>query len=276
MIEVNYAGTISDWCKINFVGNPFSAFLDILTINGKSLGEFTSISAENFAGVTAVSPYAFKGFVNLQSVELPDDITSIGESAFYECPLTSIVIPDSVTSIGRYAFYNCTALESIEFGENSSLNTIDEFAFSGCNSLESFVIPSGVIRVESYLFYGCTSLASVRLSNITVISYAMFEHCSNLQSIIIPASVVGIEGAAFHRCDNLREVVIASLDVYNAADGIKDSNAGYLTEYATNIYVLRTIVDNVNNTNEYLNNEQYFTKSDGTGDYADYYVYTRR
>ena len=45
---------------------------------------------------------------------LGDDVTSIGNSAFYNCSnVTSVTIGNSVTSIGSYAFYNCSNVTSI-------------------------------------------------------------------------------------------------------------------------------------------------------------------
>ena len=58
---------------------------------------------------------------SLESVVIPDSVTSIGKEAFYDCDsLTSIVIPDSVTSIGNYAFYNCSSLTSVTFKDTNN------------------------------------------------------------------------------------------------------------------------------------------------------------
>ncbi len=56
----------------------------------------------------------FEGCISLESITIPDGVTSIGNEAFYYCiSLESIIIPDSVTSIGNAAFRDCTSLESI-------------------------------------------------------------------------------------------------------------------------------------------------------------------
>ena len=43
----------------------------------------------------------------------------LADSAFSECSaLQSVTIPDSVTSIGSYAFYGCRALRNVTVGKS--------------------------------------------------------------------------------------------------------------------------------------------------------------
>jgi hypothetical protein len=48
------------------------------------------------------------------SVTIPDNVTSIGESAFFACyNLKEVKIPDSVTSIGYKAFEGCSSFKKV-------------------------------------------------------------------------------------------------------------------------------------------------------------------
>ena len=96
----------------------------------------------------------------LKSYNIPEGVSSIGESAFSYCSsLASITIPDSVTSIESWAFYECSSLTSVTIGDGVTL--IGEYAFSYCSSLTSITIPDSVTSIGESAFYDCLSLSSV-------------------------------------------------------------------------------------------------------------------
>ena len=94
-------------------------------------------------------------------------VTSIGESAFYDCTaLTSVTILNSVLSIGDMTFSGCSGLTSIEIP--NSVTSIGERAFYYCSGLTSITIPNSVTSIGWSAFEGCSSLKTViNLSNMT-------------------------------------------------------------------------------------------------------------
>ena len=159
-------------------------------------------------GVTSIGDSAFFDCTSLTSVTIPDSVTSIGEYAFYNCTsLTSVTIPNSVTSIGEYAFYNCTSLTSVAIPD--SVTSIGEYAFSHCTSLTSVTIPDSVTSIGRYAFYYCTSLTSVTIpDSVTSIGEYAFYDCTSLTSVTIPDSVTSIGDFAFSYCESLTSVTI--------------------------------------------------------------------
>ena len=73
--------------------------------------------------------------------------------------MESIVIPDTITSIGREYFKGCVSLKNIELPE--SLTYIGAAAFEDCNSLTSITIPKNVKTIGENAFKGCTALTSI-------------------------------------------------------------------------------------------------------------------
>lgn len=72
---------------------------------------------------------AFQNCISLESINLPEELISIGEYCFRNCPkLTSINLPDKVTTIGRFAFIECPSVKSIQIP--ASVTTIEEQAFA--------------------------------------------------------------------------------------------------------------------------------------------------
>ena len=179
-------------------------------------------------------------------VVIPDGITAINSSAFYDNDAIGMVfIPDGVTSIGNNAFFSCDYLTSvyyngdvagwcgITFGDSSanpvyyadnlyidgklvegelvipdSVTTIPECAFR-CQAITSVVIPDSVTTIGTDAFRDCTSLTSVTFgenSKLTTIGDYAFYYCRSLTSIVIPDSVITIGEGAFIDCTSLTSV----------------------------------------------------------------------
>ena len=81
-------------------------------------------------------------------------VTSIGDSAFYECSsLTTVTIPNSITSIGECAFKDCSSLTSVTIP--NSVTSIGGSAFKGCSSLTSVTIGNSVTSIGNEAFCYC-------------------------------------------------------------------------------------------------------------------------
>lgn len=122
----------------------------------------------------------------ITKIVIPNSITSIRNSAFYNCSsLTSINIPNSVTRIGEGAFFHCESLTSIDIP--NSITHIESGAFQGCTSLTSINIPDSVVSIQHQVFYGCTSLKSVTIPNsVTSIGYYAFHAIYESGSSYVP------------------------------------------------------------------------------------------
>lgn len=97
--------------------------------NSATPTEITSIKLPQT--IRHIDAMAFQG-CNIQSIELPNSLTTIGTAAFAYTKLTSISIPSSVTQINKQAFYG-SDIQSVILGKNVS--SIGSAAFQYCASL---------------------------------------------------------------------------------------------------------------------------------------------
>ena len=154
---------------------------------------------------------------NLESIIIPNNITSIEKMAFGSCTkLLSIIIPKNVTSIGEWAFENCIKLTSITIPNN--VTSIGESVFYGCSNLGLIVVETGgntkydsrnncnaIIETSSNtLIAGCKN--TIIINSVSTIGNNAFSGCS-LNSITIPNSVTTIGNGAFSGCSGLNTVV---------------------------------------------------------------------
>ncbi len=89
------------------------------------------------------------------------------------------------------------------------VTSVDDLAFSECDSLTSITIPYGVMNIGNRAFGDCVSLTSVTIpDSVTSIGEDAFFCCVSLTSITIPDSVTSIGVRAFNECDDLTNLTV--------------------------------------------------------------------
>lgn len=160
------------------------------------------------------------------SITIIDGTKIIPNNAFSYCKLAEINIPESVTSIGDSAFLGCAGLKSIALPIN--ITKIGRRAFLGCTSLTSITIPEKVTTIEEGTFYYCKKLKSITISeDVTSIGARAFYNCSSLTSITIPQGIRSIEEGTFSKCASLKSIVIPQ-GVTNIASGYDSNGEVYI------------------------------------------------
>ena len=126
------------------------------------------------------APQGVGGVLHEAGIDFMTKLGYVPSNAFYGSEVQTVVIPDSVTSIGSYAFCDCYRLTSVNIGKN--VTSIGNGAFYDCNSLTQVIIPNGVTILGHYVFSGCSNLTSITIPNsITAIGDEVFFRCGNIE-----------------------------------------------------------------------------------------------
>ena len=134
--------------------------------------------------VLAIDENAFKGCKNLKKVYIPNSITFVGSTAFYDC-----------VNIEEYIVYDNGETDPLYYSENHSLlykNPISgdtELMFVPSTADGTYTVPYGVTRIGTRTFYK-----------------------SNLSEIVVSASVASVSQSAFVSCRNLTKLTFAMPD----------------------------------------------------------------
>ena len=216
----------------------YTTSLENITIPAgvKKMGEFVfyggALKCVTFApGSNIVSEETFRSCEYLESVILPNSITTIESRAFYECPaLKEITIPASVKNWGEFIFYG-SALETVTFADGlevigdqsfrgtttlkniyfpETLKEIKDRAFYEIDDLEEITLPANLTKLGEFVFYGGSLKKATINEGATVVWDGAFRGCEDLVEVILPSTITEIGERAFYDCRRLESIIIPS------------------------------------------------------------------
>ena len=205
----------------------------------------TIVSFNDADHLVSIGDYAFyNGSAASYAVgKLPDSITYVGRSAFYQVKTTSnalygslldlrntllteikdyafaslgahiaalFTLPESVTKIGSYAFYNSGA--DGECPDLSHVTYFGSYAFYGCYHLTGVADLSGTKSIPNYFFHGGPALANldgiILNEETTTIGANAFYNQRKLVSVTGTSSLTSIGEQAFNGCPSIKSFFI--------------------------------------------------------------------
>lgn len=191
--------------------------------------------------VARIGNSAFHKCTSLRSIDLPSELEAIGDYAFFDCStLTDLDIPDSVTLIGELAFSKCSSLITISLPAGT--NSVSRGAFEQCRLLETVYIPDSVTVIEEWAFNFCESLETIKLpSELTTVETKAFANCTSLVTLDLPDKLTTVGDYAFSDCTQISTMTIPASLTSIGIRVFPSSMAEIRVENGNTVY---TVVDN--------------------------------
>ncbi len=167
----------------------------------------TTLNIGNNVEVIPQNAFAFCSFSG--SIVIPNSVTRIGGSAFYNCPnITSVSLGEGLVTVAdgeccsNGLFKGCTSLSDVTYNAVNCTNWYNYNIWTDCNALTTLTIGPNVQYLPSNVFEGCSFSCELELpSSLVTIGSSAFKNCSGLTGdLIIPENVTTIGGNAFNGC----------------------------------------------------------------------------
>ena len=207
---------------------------DTLTTIGNRAFAGTSLTQVTIpASVTDIGSEAFNDAKKLASVTFNEGLKTIGDSAFDGCSLlNTIALPNSLTSLGNNAFQYAGRDAAAADGTltiGTGLTEIPQSAFMGMSKTGgALTIPAGITKIGASAFYGMMISSVTIPEGVTEIGISAFSSTKSLNTVKLPSTVAvlgnrvfegssistaelngtftAIPAYAFSRCVNLNEI----------------------------------------------------------------------
>lgn len=192
----------------------------------------TSIEIDD--NVTYIGNYAFYSCNKItdEKTKLPEKLEEIGEGAFKKCKVKSVDLPSMVKSVGKEAFAK-SSLRSVSLP--ASLQYLPERMFADSYYLNEVTFSKGLKEIGKEAFYCCLGLNSVDIpEGVTSVADKAFAwcgayktfgssySCSNFRKVTLPSTLSTIGASAFSNCQ-----VLQSINIPENITEIQDSTFGY-------------------------------------------------
>lgn len=121
----------------------------------------TEVDLSNCKNITEIGAWAFSRCASLEKVVLNDNISSIGEGAFFDnAQLVEFNIPASCTSISNYMLKGNSNVVTDKLLHNN-VTEIGDYSLMGMNNVATFNLPASVMMIGNNAFEGWTALTEL-------------------------------------------------------------------------------------------------------------------
>lgn len=107
----------------------------VKSIESGAFSACTAMTKINLNKVNTINSYAFQGCTNLSDVIWSNELSNIGDAAFFGTGLKTVTLPDSVHSLGAIVFLNCKNLETLNI---NNVESVGQELCKGCTNLKEF------------------------------------------------------------------------------------------------------------------------------------------
>lgn len=192
-------------------------------------GTETEITADDLAGATKIEQYSFYKHYNLESMEIPEGVESIGSYAINQCSaLKNITLPQSLLTLGSNCLCNL-AVESIVIPPK--VTALTNYSLQTLRSLKGVVLPEGLLTIGNSVFAQANALQKVTIpSTVTTIGSSVFSFSALEEMILLPTTPPTIQ--PFHSALNYVKFYVPaeSVEAYK--------NATNWSAYADRIFAI--------------------------------------
>lgn len=221
-------GDLRLWRTIFAVLIALAVFILCCGCGGKSQAKEERIATLTYEEVTENGEtvgYCVTGMKDGTVLQIPDEyggkpVLEIAARAFFREGIVRAKMGANVRKIGDYAFYGCNALESVDLG--AGVREIGFFCFSGCGEMIQISFGSRLTRIKENAFSDCRSLRRVEVSDLSAwcnvtfqspganpLFYSHHLYCEgSLVTQLNLSAVQSVGDYAFGWCDDLVSVTL--------------------------------------------------------------------